>query len=139
MRSYFNRHAVEQGKRSAEYEGRRRVWDRLPGEGDQDYVLRFNENIVQVAPEDVDDIELIDLFRVGLSEDLRAVMEYPPVLPDISRSMSIILYVIRYFGPPAGPINPAATPPEVDEGAAPLEDESEEEEDPSEDEANDGN
>ena len=139
LRDYFNPHAVEQRRRRAEYEGRRRVWDRLPGEGDQDYVLRFNENIVQVAPEDVDDMELIDLFRVGLSEDLRAAMEYPPVLPDISRSMSTILYVIRYFGPTAGLDNPAVPPPEVDEGAAPLEDESEEEEDPSEDEADDGN
>ena len=53
--------------------------------------------------------------------------------------MSTILYVIRYFGPSAEPVNPAAPLPEVGKGAAPMEDESEEEKYPSKDEADDGN
>ena len=44
--------------------------------------------------------------------------------------MSTILYVIRYFGPSAESVTPAAPPPEADEGAAPIEDGSDEEEDP---------
>ena len=66
-------------------------------------------------------------------------MDYLPVLPDIRSSISTILYVIRYFGPLTEPVNPAALPLEVDEGAAPIEDESEEEEDLSEDKANNRN
>ena len=64
---------------------------------------------------------------------MRVAIEFPPAIPDINRSMSTILYVIRDFDQSIEPVNLVAQAHRTEEGAILIEDEEEEEEDPSED------
>ena len=98
LEGYFNPYAKEQRVIRAEYERRIEAWVILPTETYFTYALRFVDEIVMAAPDDVDEIEMIILFRQSLPAYIRAAMDFPPALPNVRRAVAEVLDQLRDLG-----------------------------------------